>query len=111
MRRSKRIAALALALGLSGLSVSVTTPAAAATRKVAVLDNLFQPGTRKITKGTRVKWVNQGDNRHSTTSNTGLWDATLDSGQSFSKRFRKTGTYRYICKFHDGMTGRIRVVA
>jgi plastocyanin len=111
MRRSKRLAAVTMALGLGVLSVSGAPPAVAATRRVAVHDNFFQPGTRKVEKGTRVKWVNRGQNRHTTTSRNGLWDATLDSGQSFSKRFRKLGTFRYVCEIHDGMTGRIKVVA
>ncbi|MGH9168952.1 MAG: cupredoxin domain-containing protein, partial [Acidimicrobiia bacterium] len=109
-RRSKRLAALTtLALGLGALVTA--PPAVAATRKVTVFDNFFQPGRRVVQKGTRVRWVNQGDDRHSTTSVRGLWDSTLDPGQAFPRRFGKVGKFRYFCKFHDGMTERIKVVA
>lgn len=109
MRRSKRLAAVTMALGLGVLSMA--PPAAAATRKVTVLDNFFQPGTRVVQKGTRVRWVNQGDVRHSSTSVGGLWDSTMDPGQAFPRRFGKVGKFRYFCKFHDDMSGRIKVVA
>jgi hypothetical protein len=66
---------------------------------------------RKVKRGTTVRWVNQGENRHTTTSVSGLWDATLDPGEAFTRRFRKTGRFRYFCEFHDGTVGRMRVVA
>jgi plastocyanin len=109
VRRSKRLVAVTMALGL-GVVLSAP-PAAAATRKVTVFDNGFQPPTRVVQKGTRVRWVNQGLDRHSTTSVGGLWDANLDPGQAFPRKFRKVGTFRYFCKFHDNMSGKIRVVA
>jgi plastocyanin len=109
--RVRRITTAALALALALVGTGEMLPATAATRRVLVLDNVFDPAVRKVRKGTTVRWVNEGDNQHSTTSVSGLWDSTLSPGESFSRRFRKTGRFRYFCKFHDDMVGRIRVVA
>jgi plastocyanin len=109
--RARRLLGAGLVAALCLVGVGGTVPAAAATRRVVVMDNFFDPAVRKVKRGTTVRWVNQGNNRHTTTSVSGLWDATLDPGESFSRRFRKTGRFRYLCELHDGMVGRIRVVA
>lgn len=75
-------------------------------------ENFFRPRTLEVRKGARVVWRNRGSRPHTTTSNSGLWDSgTLNPGQIFNRRFRKVGRFRYLCEIHDGMTGRIVVVA
>ena len=83
---------------------------ATTTVRVRMRDNVFRPRSITIQRGTRVRWVNRGDNPHTTTSNRGLWDSgILSPGDSFSRRFRRTGTFRYHCEVHVGMTGRVVV--
>ena len=79
--------------------------------KVKIVDNRFRNGTITIDRGTVVKWRNRGDNTHTTTSNTGIWDSgNLSPGGSFRRRFRQVGTFRYHCEIHSTMTGTITVV-
>ena len=104
MTKTRRLIAAAAAAA----TLATAAPAAAATR-VKVVDNAFKPKVVQVAKGTTVKWVNVGEDAHTTTSKTGLWDATLQPGETFRRRFRKAGTFRYLCQFHDGMTGRIVV--
>jgi plastocyanin len=105
---------LVLVLALSAISV----PAGARTDeargggrvRVRIVDNRFAPRRIEIPRGTRVRWVNRGNNPHTTTSNTGLWDSgTLSSGERFTRRFGRRGTFRYHCEIHPTMTGRIIV--
>jgi plastocyanin len=106
----RRIASLVVI----GLVLGASTPAGAAARvrmRDSADDNFFRPRRLVVEKGTRVVWRNAGARPHTTTSNTGLWDSgTVQPGQSFGRRFRRTGTFRYHCEIHDGMTGKIVVV-
>ncbi len=83
---------------------------ATATRKTVVMkDNYFSPKTITIPKGTRIRWVNRGEVPHTTTSTRGLWDRTLAPGETYTRTFKRAGTFRYYCVFHSGMTGKIIV--
>lgn len=82
------------------------------TVRIRMRDNVFRPRSVTIQRGTRVRWVNRGSNPHTTTSDTGLWDSgILSPGDSFARRFRRAGTFRYHCEIHVGMTARIVVTA
>jgi plastocyanin len=56
-----------------------------------------------------VRWVNRDNVSHTTTSNSGIWDATLSPGERFARRFRRAGEFNYRCTLHTGMIGRIVV--
>ncbi len=71
--------------------------------------NRFAPATITIDRGDRVKWVNKDSVTHTTTSNDGDWDSTMSAGDSFTRRFRQEGTFRYHCTIHPEMTGTIIV--
>jgi plastocyanin len=97
-------------LVMTAIPLASATPASAVVvQRVAIRDNAFKPATVTIAKGTRVRWVNRGTRTHSTTSTKGLWNVTLAPGESFGRRFRKAGTFTYLCVFHSGMTGTIVV--
>lgn len=108
----RRIVGLLVALGLT-LTPTVSgtaVPIQGATVRVRMVDNAFRPRTIEVERGTRVRWVNAGDNVHTTTSNRGIWDSgLLDPGETFSRVFRRSGTFRYHCSVHTSMTGRIIV--
>lgn len=79
---------------------------------VPMLDNHFSPARLVVRAGTRVRWVNRGQNIHTTTSLDGLWDSpAVDRRQSFEYTFTKPGDYQYLCRQHllNGMTGIITV--
>jgi plastocyanin len=94
-----------------GVVLSTSTMASGAST-VRMKDNFFRPGTLRVQKGTRVVWRNAGTRPHTTTSNSGAWNSgTLQPGETFKRRFRKAGRFRYHCEIHAGMTGKIVVVA
>lgn len=81
-----------------------------AVRRVRMVDgNDFRPRTLTVSRGTRVRWVNRDNVSHTTTSNSGIWAATLSPGERFARRFRRAGEFNYRCTFHTGMIGRIVV--
>ena len=85
------------------------TPRATGAR-VRMLDNLFRPRALEIARGTRVKWVNVGELAHTATARNGAWDSgNVDPGDSWSRVFRRAGTFRYVCVIHADMTGRVIV--
>ena len=92
----------------------------------ATSQNRFQSANVTIRVGESVRWRNTGGAFHTVTfdpsraadpDNVELPDgvqpfsASLDAGQSFSRRFTVPGVYRYICEPHeaDGMVGTITV--
>ncbi len=82
----------------------------ATTNRVKIVDFAFRPRAITVPRGTRVTWVNRGSANHTSTSNSGLWDSGLLSpGESFSRVFRKAGTFRYKCKIHPAMVGKVIV--
>jgi plastocyanin len=110
----RRLAAAVIAVGLAVVSVGIASGATIVRMKdgAGSGDNFFRPRITRVDKGTRVKWVNRGSRPHTTTHNSGKWDSgTLNPGESFTRRFRKVGTFRYHCQIHAGMTGKIVVVA
>jgi len=87
---------------------TVATPTS--TKKVTIVDFAFSPKRITISKGTRVRWANTGAVGHSSTSTSGKWDSgTIAAGDSFSRVFKKAGTFLYHCKIHATMKGRITV--
>ena len=83
---------------------------ATAVVRVRIVDNAFRPRNLSIARGTVVRWVNRGDRSHTTTSDTRIWDSNiLSPGDTFRRRFRRAGTFRYHCEIHTGMTATITV--
>ena len=119
MRR--RAATLAL-VGL--LAAGIAVPASAGDRtdrpdangargtveRVKIVDFRFRPGTIEVARGTRVRWINRGAATHTSTSDTSRWDSgNLAPGESFSRVFRRAGTFAYHCSIHTDMTGTVIV--
>ena len=77
--------------------------------RVRIVDFAFRPRNLMIARGTVVRWVNRGARTHTTTSNTSLWNNKLAPGETFRRRFRRTGTFAYHCSIHPQMTGTITV--
>jgi len=76
--------------------------------RVRIVDNAFRPVSITVDRGTVVKWVNRGDNTHTSTSDS--WDSgNISPGDSFRKRFRHRGTFSYHCTIHSNMMGTITV--
>lgn len=78
----------------------------------------FQPENLKITKGTKVTWVNDDtvdhyvntDSHPAHTHQPDLSSRALKKGQSYSHTFAAKGLYPYHCSAHaENMTGNILV--
>ncbi|MDQ4095859.1 MAG: hypothetical protein M3174_06630 [Actinomycetota bacterium] len=86
----------------------------------ATEDDTWRPATREIHRGDKVVWRNPTDDLHNVTAYGSNWDksSNLAPGTTTSKRFRRRGTYKYVCTIHgqveggqcEGMCGRIRVL-
>lgn len=74
---------------------------------VKAKDNFFKPKRVVISVGEKVKWVNRGNNDH-TTSGDG-WNERLNPDEVFRRRFNAMGTFRYKCRIHDDMRGKVIV--
>ena len=84
----------------------------AAAKRVVVGDNFFRPRSSTIRRGGTVRWAWRGHNRHNVVFVSGRRRPRACRAQrrgSCTRRFRRAGSYRYICVFHPNMRGTIRV--
>jgi plastocyanin len=93
------------------------TPVPAATNTILIPNtgpygtgtSSFSPASITVPVGTTVTWGNNDLNDHTTTSNSSLWNAALDGGQTYQYRFTAAGTYEYHCTNHATMRGTVIV--
>lgn len=79
---------------------------------IDIRDFSFAPGSLTVTAGTTVHWRNRDGEPHTVRGvDTGFRSNALDENDSFTYRFDKPGTYRYVCSIHPQMTGTIVVKA
>ncbi|HZS33716.1 MAG TPA: plastocyanin/azurin family copper-binding protein [Methylomirabilota bacterium] len=70
----------------------------------------FAAAAVTVPVGTTVTWVNHDEEPHTVTSTTQAFASPgLDTGESFSYRFTRPGTYTYFCALHPHMTARVIV--
>jgi len=111
-----RLGGLITAVALGAMA----SPAYGATHQVSVGNNAFSPAELTITQGDTVSWTFAGpDTNHSTTTTADgqtTWDSDPGNpfpnhqvGDKFSWNFTEPGEFRYFCKTHSFMTGRIVV--
>lgn len=87
-------------------------PAAARTRSIVIRDIDFSIRTLRIHRGDTVRWLfRDAPAPHNVTSRGRPRFRSSASRQhgSFSVRFRRRGTYRYVCTIHPNMAGRVIV--
>jgi plastocyanin len=100
----------ALLLAALGACVSHASAAAEGATVVMAKDFMFGPTSLTVAAGSTVTWTNKDDEPHTVVSDNGLFrSAALDTDESFSFRFDKPGTYRYLCTIHPRMVGTIVV--
>ena len=113
-------AVAALVVALSGCSATATknprivaSPTPSNANEIVIYEYKFVPFMVTVAAGTLVTWINHDIAPHTATRRS-FDDESFDSGtmgatQIFSHRFRKAGTYDYLCVFHQGMRGTIVV--
>lgn len=111
MRPAFRLLRAVAALGGAAFLVVPVLDASAEDQTVMVgqdNENTFSPSTVRIKPGDTVTWQYAGGTDHTVTSTTANWDKDTAVGPpailtfSTSYLFDSPGTYRYICKTHQG---------
>jgi plastocyanin len=76
------------------------------------IDNFtFAPTPMIISVGSTVTWMNHDDIPHTVVCpKLGMKSQTLDTDDSFSYRFERSGTFDYTCGLHPHMRGQVRVL-
>lgn len=93
------------------IAIAVSHVAVAALHVVNVNSGSFSPNNIEIDQGDQVRWEYVSGSPHTTTSTTGLWNATISSSSpTFTRTFNVLGNFNYLCTPH-GFTGVIQVVA
>ncbi len=113
-RRRRRYAIAGLAVVAAALPLAGVTgiAGAAGSKTVTLQDIAFDAKRLSVSKGTRVTFAFRDDGTtHNVTSVGRRRFATIAdrSAGAASRTFSRTGTYRYECTLHPGMTGRITV--
>lgn len=99
----------AIAFGAAALLLAVS-PAWADTFRADIEDFAFTPDPILIGVGDRVTWTNRGDETHTVTADDGSFDGEdVDPDETYSKTFRRPGSFPYGCTRHSGMTGVVEV--
>jgi plastocyanin len=120
IRHVAALSAVVAGLGLAAASaagVPSERASTSATKRVGVRDNSFTPKTVRPSVGDRVTWTWKGSNPHNVVfrsvpkgASKKPRSATKTSG-TFTRKFTKKGTYRYVCTIHvaAGMRGTVSV--
>ena len=106
-------------LGMAQMALAARGVDSSSTKRVSIRDNAFGPKRLTIRSGDTVRWTWRKD----VETDHNVRFRKLPKGVSakpgsptkasgtFSRKFRKRGTYRYVCTIHQalGMTGTITV--
>ncbi len=68
----------------------------------------FKPQTITIHKGQKVHWSWSSDAPHNVTFDNGKHSATASSVTDYTRKFKKKGTFTYVCTVH-GFSGKVVV--
>jgi plastocyanin len=84
--------------------------AQAQTNAVVIKNFDFAPMSITIKAGTSVTWKNLDGEPHTVTSVDGLFrSGAIDEDESFTFKFDKPGTYKYLCSIHPRMVAAVIV--
>ena len=89
---------------------SLNAQAASDANTVTIKNFNFAPMQMVVRAGTTVTWRNADEEPHTVTSESGVFrSGAVDGGESYSFKFSKPGTYKYVCSIHPQMVGTIIV--
>jgi len=105
MRRS-----LPLSAAVTWALLLVSNPAAAAPHTyTVVIDKMkFGPVPEQLHKGDTIVWDNRDMFQHSATDK-GVFDLDIGAGKKAVLRLTRVGTFPFVCKYHPGMKGVLKV--
>lgn len=76
---------------------------------VTVKDLAFHPFRLTVARGTEITFANRDSVTHTATRRGSFDTGRIRPGKSASVRFGSRGTFRYACKIHSSMRGKIVV--
>lgn len=88
------------------LALVLAAPAAAATKNVKIGDDYYvrygSAPTVTVTKGATVQWNWRGSRQHNVVVQKGpvSFQSALKRSGSYSRKMKRTGTYKIICSIH-----------
>jgi len=108
---SAAVALVALLFATGPAAPAAVPGAATASRaKTVDIDHFkFHPPTLNIAKGTKVVFSNSARIAHTATDRGAFDTHRIKPGRSAGVRFEQRGTFRYHCKIHPEMRGKIVV--
>jgi len=111
LSRRKLANAVAVAALFAAASASGIDAANAQDANTIVMKNFdFSPMMLTVKAGTTVTWKNLDGEPHTVVNPDGVFRShALDQGDTFTFKFDKTGTFKYICSIHPKMTAAIVV--
>jgi plastocyanin len=85
-------------------------PAAPANVEVKIDNFSFSPAAISVKAGTTITWTNGDDIPHTVVSDSNAFKSkVLATGEKFTYKAAKAGTYSYSCSIHPNMTGKVVV--
>lgn len=77
--------------------------------EIIIMGREFMPGSLTVSAGTKITWINKDSETHTITSDTGLFNSTVEPTETFSFTFTEPGMFNYRCEFRSEMAGSITV--
>jgi plastocyanin len=92
------------------LLLSVPPAEAAPQNHVVVIDKMkFGPVPTGVKAGDTILWINRDMFRHTATAMNGAFNIDLPAGAKGKTVVRKSGAISFLCKYHPGMRGVVKV--
>jgi len=110
MRTDRAAHAIAALLAAVVIPAAAASPAHVARAHMIVLDKMtFGTPPSGLHVGDTIIWANHDLFRHSATARDRSFDLDLPPGKTARLVLKKPGMIAFFCKFHPGMTGRLKV--
>jgi plastocyanin len=101
--------AVCAALLLTGAGAAATARKPAPVQTIVIDSMAFSPATVKVKPGQTIEWVNKDMFEHTATARDHSFDLDLKPKARGRITAPRSGTVAYVCRFHPGMTGVIKV--
>ena len=99
-----------VALGPAAALLLAASAEAAPRTHVIVMDKMkFVAVPASVRRGDTILWENRDMFRHTATAKNGAFNVDLPPGAKGKTVVQKAGTVAFVCKYHPGMRGVLKV--
>lgn len=101
----QRASIVITAVATLAVSAALAVSSFAATRTVAVKDDVFAPKRITVKRGTTLRWAWHGRAPHNVvvTSGPAKFRSRTQTNGAYSKKLTRKGTYKIVCTIHAPM--------